>query len=104
MGDLFGTMTEGYPRFKRELRRATESSLELIVIVEGSLSDVLDGFAHSSWPGERMATKLFTLMRRYQLPIVFCTSRFEMCDYILNYFCAVGREYVARKKLERVKP
>src|SRR5690349_5556133 len=33
-GDLYGTITKGHPRFKREIKRALDKKIELVVFVE----------------------------------------------------------------------
>lgn len=99
LGDLFGTMTSGYPRFKRELVRAKEQGLDIVLIVECPMLTVLSGYSRSQFPGESMVQKLFTLMIRYRLPVVFCKNRQEMAAYIRGYFEAIGREYVIQRRL-----
>ena len=101
LGDLFGTMTSGYPRWKRELLRAKEQGLDLILIVECPLLSVLGGYKHSQFPGESMAQKLFTLIIRHRLPVVFCKNREDMAAYIRGYFEAIGREYIIQQRLKR---
>lgn len=89
LSDLYGTMTRGYKRFKREVARAKESNTGLIVIVEGSISDVwaIDmGFS-----GQALVKKLFTLRVRYKLETVFCEGRVDMARYIQEFFAAVER-------------
>lgn len=98
MGDLYGTMTTGYPRFKKEMERARSDGASLILAVEGSLSDVLEGHRHSSWSGDSMTQKLFTLMVRYKMDVVFCVNRLEMARFISEYFQAIGREREIMKK------
>lgn len=102
MGDLFGTMTQGYPRFKKELRRAKEGGIDLILIIEGTLGDVLDGTAHSKFSGESMVQKLFTMQVRYAMPVVFSANRIEMARHIVEYFEAIGREHVILAKAKKV--
>lgn len=92
--DLFGTMTSGYPRFKREMGRATAEGLTLILLVESPLLAVLNGTPRSQYSGESMIQKLFTLMIRYRLTIIFCKGRVEMARYIREYCEAIGRERV----------
>ena len=96
--DLFGTLTSGYPRFKRECARAAAEKLTLILIIESPLLTVLQGVPHSRFQGTSMVQKLFTLMVRHKLPIVFCKSRAEMSTYIRAYCEALGREYVLLKR------
>lgn len=98
VADLFGTLTGGYRRFKAECRRAQEQGLTLILIVESPLCTVLQGHQYSQFSGASMVQKLFTLMLRHRLPIVFCAHRAEMSLYIRQYFEAIGREYVALQR------
>ena len=98
--DLYGTMTEGYPRFKKEMAKARDLKLDLILLIEGSLTKVADGSPHSTFSGPSMIQKLFTLQVRHKLPIIFCTTRQEMVCWITEYCLAVGREYV---KLEQMQ-
>ena len=94
LADLFGTMTSGYPRFKREMVKAKQLGLTLILIIEGTLTDVLGGTIHSSMAGASLLQKLFTLQVRYGLQPVFCDGRQEMSRYIVETYAAIGRNYV----------
>ena len=96
LGDLFGTMTSGYKRFKREMNRAKEADCKLILICENSLTDVDTGYKHSTFDGSSILSKLFTLRVRYDLETVFCRSRWEAQAYIKHFYAAIGRNYVAK--------
>ena len=98
IADLFGTMGKGYKRFKREMMRAQEQEVKLIVIVEGCLSKVVRGYEHSTIEGVSLVMKLFTLRWRYGLETVFCRDRDDMSLYVTEAFLGLGREYVRRKK------
>lgn len=98
IGDLWGTMTHGYQRFKEEMVRARDGQAKLILAIEGTLSKVLRGYRDLAFSGESMARKLYTLRVRYDLEVWFCHSRPEMLRAILFYYEAVGREYIASKK------
>ena len=52
MGDLFGTMTKGYQRFKREIERGKEHKLQIVLLIEGSMRDVAKGYKHSKFEGK----------------------------------------------------
>ena len=93
MGDLFGTMTSGYERFKREMERARESNMTLIILVEGTYSDVWQGIEHSQFDGPSMVKKLATLMVKYDLHTWFCESRRVMARRIVDTFSAIERNY-----------
>lgn len=98
LGDLWGTMTTGYKRFKAEVNRARIAGDDIILIIECSLTEVQQGFDRSKFSGDSMVQKLYTLMVRYNLRVVFCTSRAEMSRYIVEYYSALGREYVRDRK------
>ena len=91
LGDLFGTMAGGYPRFKQEIERATARGWRLIIIVEEPLSAVYDGYSYSMMNGDSCVQKLFTLWLKYNVMPVFCNSRYEAVAYIRELYEAVGR-------------
>ena len=98
LGDLFGTMTSGYDRFKREMERARESQMKLILIVEGSYTDVWGGYKHSQYDGASMMKKLATLYTKYDLEYVFCESRRVMARRIADTFLSVERNWSVSKE------
>jgi ERCC4-type nuclease len=77
--DLYGTLIHNHPRFRREILRAEERGLTLVVVVEGSYKD----FVNKNFPrGHQRKTPTTTLKkivatvkRRYELEIIFCGSR-----------------------------
>ena len=91
LGDLFGTMGKGYPRFKRSLLRAKELKFKLILLVEATLTKVLKGYTHSTMTGISIVRKLMTLQIKYDMDFQFCKDRGEMSRYITEYYCALGR-------------
>lgn len=97
LGDLFGTMTGGYKRFKKELARAKEFDLKVVLVIEGSMMDVYRGYKHSRFSGESMLKKLAMLYVRYDLEYHFFNSRREMARYIEDVFSAVRRNYGVKK-------
>ena len=101
--DLYGTMTGGYPRFKREIQRAKDNKLELVLIIEGTLTEVQAGVKYSRWDGSSMIKKLFTLLVRYGLYPVFCQDRKEMASFIKGFYEAWGRNLTTKAKKESGK-
>lgn len=91
IADLFGTMTQGYKRFKRLMEKANDHHISLILIMENSYTTVSNGYCRSEYSGKSMIKKLMTLWLKYDLVPVFCRNRTEMADYIVEYFCAIGR-------------
>lgn len=98
LGDLFGTMGKGYPRFRKEMERAKEAGVALIIAVEAPLSKVYRGYKYSKMGGSSCVQKLFTLWMRYGIQTVYFTGRAEMASYILETYKAIGREWVLKGK------
>lgn len=93
MGDLYGTMTHGYERFKREMERAQKHGVKLVLLIEGSMREVAAGYAHSKFTGDAMLKKLAMLYVRYDLEYVFCNDRREMARRIEETFQAIKRNF-----------
>ena len=84
--DAYGSLSKGYKRFRRELIRANDSDIKLILIVEGTLSKVLKGTRYSKIKGISMLRKICTLWQKYGLTPVFVKDRAEMTLFIVEYF------------------
>lgn len=98
LSDLYGTLTQGYDRFKAEILGAKEAGLTLILLIEGSLTQVQRGLPHRSTSGDQILQQLFTLQIRYRLPVIFCQSSSEAALWLLEYAKAIGRVYAAGRK------
>jgi len=96
--DLFGTLSAGYKRFKKEILRAKENKAILVIIIEGTLTKILKGIDESQRSGDEVTQQLFTLLIRYKLPFIFCKDREEMARWITEFYLAYGREYIDKKK------
>ena len=104
LGDLFGTMGKGYPRFKNEMERASHMHCHMILAIEGSEKDVWCGYEHSTISGDTMLKKLAMLRVRYDLEVLFFNNRREMARWIEEIFLAVIRNYsIETKLLEKEK-
>lgn len=97
MGDLYGTLSQGYDRFKKEMQRAKESNVQLIIIVENSLTRVLQGNAYSMRTPQSLIYQVFTIYARYGIQTVFCGSREESAEYITQFYIAHEKEHLDRK-------
>lgn len=97
ISDLFLSLSGNYDRFKKEIIRAKEHKLLLIIIIEGTLTKVIKGIDESQRSGDEITQQLFTLFIRYQIPFVCCQSRQEMSRYITEFYLAIGREYIRKK-------
>ncbi len=96
--DLIGTLSKGYPRFKKEIIRAKENNIQLIILIESSMSKVLKGIEESYRSGDEILQQLFTITVRHKVPFACCNNREESQRWIIEYFLAHGREYIIRKK------
>ena len=103
ISDLFGTMTIGYERFKKEMQRAKESNMKLILAVEGTYTDVYQGISHSQFSGQSMVKKLAMLQVKYDLETWYCESRRVMARRIVDTFSAVERCW-AKESPNKITP
>jgi len=95
--DLFATLTRGHARFREEIKRADKAEHKLILIVEGSVSDILGGIKHSKMDGATILKMVLSMWIKYDLMPVFCTSRSEMSLFIKEFYESFGRNYVTGK-------
>ena len=93
ISDLFGTLTAGHARFKREMERAREANFKLIVVIEGTYTDVWNGIPHSKMDGEQIIKILNTMYAKYDLEFWFCESRRVMARRIVDLYSAIERGY-----------
>jgi len=91
LADLCGTLGKGFERFKKEINRAIEDKVILVIIIEVNLLKVLDGHKRSKMSGMGMIRTLFTLLVRYQIPFVTCKNRKEMMLYISEFFYSYAK-------------
>lgn len=101
IGDLFGTLGGGYERFKKKINYCFKHKINMIIIIEGTYSDVLRGAKYSTLEGITIIRKLITLWLRHHIPYKFCSSRKEMSHHINQIFIGLGRERL--KKLKKKK-
>ena len=94
--DALGTLVQGHERFNREIDRAKEQSLKLIMIVECSYSDFVkkrfDGSKFSAIPAAVLTKIVHSTMISHDLEIVFCQDRKEMKLYIENHLNLVAKK------------
>jgi ERCC4-type nuclease len=103
INDLWGSLTQNYDRFREEIIRAREEGVELVVIVEGTLSRVMQGNSYSDRPASSLLAQIFYLRPRYGLETVFCTDPGEASLYIQNSFIALAKHIINIKTLREVK-
>jgi ERCC4-type nuclease len=98
LGDLFGTLTSGMERFRREIARAKEDGVSLIIMVEGCFAEVKNGYEHSTVDGDTILKTLHTLWVKHDVQYVLCNDRRDMRDTILHFFSSIGRNFKPKGK------
>lgn len=89
--DLAGTLTSGLDRFKREIERAAELGLYLVVVTESSFIDAFDYSPKNSFSqrigGAYLFNKIRLLMKDYNnIQFVFAPNRFRSVEMIESIF------------------
>jgi len=87
-----GTMTNGYVRFKKEMKRAADNNIKIILVIEGTRQKVIKGHKFTKVKGISIVKKINTLRHRYGLEFWYCINRKEMADRILDFYFALGQE------------
>jgi len=96
--DLVGTMTTGYKRFRQEVKRSKDSGSKLILIIEGTVTDILKGTKYSLVDGLQILRTVLSICDRYDVSHIFCRNREEMSIYIAERFCSYERKRLRDKK------
>ena len=88
--DLFGTLGQGHSRFKKEIERAKENNLRLVVLVEAPYSSIKRKDFQDSWrtkmKGYIVVKIMHAIYAKYNVPFIFFQDRTEMRDYIQDYY------------------
>jgi len=100
ISDLWGSFASKtrHRRFRDNIEKARKHDFTFILVIEGTLSEVYQGYPRSNFKGVSMVKLIFTLWVRYNLHPVFCSSREEMAKFIVETFEAKGREDMRGKK------
>jgi len=100
IADLWGTLGTkfGFIRYLKEVERAKESGVELIMIVEESYNCMSSGFKIPStrklsmFSGQAMRSRLNSLYLLDGVRFIFCSNRNEMEMVIYDFFRACEKE------------
>ena len=85
--DLVQSLSKGYERFRREIFRAQEQGIQLIIAIEKPVSTILKGYSRSLVKGITTFRKLLTLRWKYGVEHIYFRNREEMATYIYEYYC-----------------
>lgn len=99
--EIFQTLNQDYLCFKREIIRAQESNIKLIIVIEGTLSQIIKGNRYSTIKGISVFKKLLTLKWRYGIDFHCFKTKEEMVTYIIYTFITLGKERLRKNKLDR---
>jgi len=94
INDLYGTLSAGYERFKREVERCKESKFSMIIIIEGTLTKVSRGIKHSQRSPDSLLSQLFTLFVRYRIIPIFCKDPDEASKFITLFYTAYEKNHM----------
>lgn len=89
--DLFGTLGGDYKRFKKEVLRSKENHSQLIIIIEGTVTDILKGTKYSTIDGIRILRTLLSIWNRYNIASIYCKNREEASIFITEFYLAHAR-------------
>jgi ERCC4-type nuclease len=95
--DLVGSLSKGYKRFRKEIIRAKENNVLLVILIEASITKVLKGIEHSQRSGEEILQQLFTITVRHRVPFFCFNNREEMSRFITEAYLAIGRDRMIKK-------
>lgn len=105
LGDLYGTLTSGHKRFRRELVRAEERGIELQVLIEGTKADM----RAKRFPmgedrlisGETVLKIVATLSKRTGVVFIWTKDRQAAKRRLLRILKAKEKEIPQRLKKKR---
>ena len=86
--DLYGTILKGHSRFKREILRAKENNIELVMIIECTeirfYEKRFPGASYCRVHGDVLQKIIKTIKKRYNLKFIWCVNRKKMKSEILK--------------------
>lgn len=91
--DLYGTLTQGYDRFRRMIQKAADKKITIIIGIEGSKEKVLKGYSHSARDPESIIKQLETIKNKYGVAHEFFPSRISMANYIVDFYLTRYEEW-----------
>ncbi len=86
ISDLYGSLTQGYDRFRKMFQKAAVLNIKVIIGIEGSKEKVLNGYDHSARDPKSILVQLETIDKKYGVESIFFPSRISMANYIADYY------------------
>jgi len=86
--DLYRTLIHNHPRFRRQIIRAIDRGITMVMVVEGTYKD----FVNKNFPRgsdrkckpETLKKIISTVKRRYAIEIIFCKNVIKAKQFTLN--------------------
>lgn len=95
--DLYGSIIQGHNRFRREIMRAKETNIELVIFVECPYHE----FVSKQWserartlrtPSKTLTKILSTLESKYEIKIEWCLNREDFKERMEELFVQKTKE------------
>lgn len=90
VGDLFGTLTNGHERFKREIYRTQLASKQMYVLIECRAEEFFGSkvkeLNYRKFNARKFAGMMNTMQEKYRLHWIWCDGREDMEKKILIIF------------------
>ena len=95
ISDLYSTLTneDNIRRHKEKIKKAEQMGCRMFMIVEGTLSDVEEGYEYSEAKPLSVVKTIFTFMVKYNFMPIFCKDRAEMVRFMIHTWHAFGRNF-----------
>jgi ERCC4-type nuclease len=92
LDDFVSTVIHSRQRFRRELQKL-EGYRAACVVVEASLSDVLQGSYRSRAHPNAVLGCALSILLDYRIPVLFCGNRQAACHFVLSFLLAASRRW-----------
>lgn len=86
LGDLFGTLTSGNERFRKEVARCFAAGKKMVILVEVPLEKIYAGYKFSRVSGKSVGRTLFSLFHKYDLHFHCATNKQSAALYVAEFY------------------
>lgn len=98
--DLYGSIIQGHPRFRREILRAIEKNIKFAIFVECPEDTFyrkrFSGGFRLKCPSTQLRKIIATMKEKYSLEFIWCEDRDDMMDRMCVWF--VDAKYELQEK------
>lgn len=101
IGDLYSTLTFGYDRFRREIKRAEDKNIKLVIAIEGTREKVLKGYKFSKRDPASILKQLETIRAKYGVEHIFFGNRKWMARGITDFFLLKYEKFIEDSNVQK---